>query len=673
MKIGRKIYCAFAAFLLVVVTIITCMASSLTAYAAESSDVVTAFESRNVLDDLEGATIGGETFDLADYPFDEDGNPQIISFTEFCYSCYSNKRDDYGLYVYVYNPSMLAFDTSSERNKLELYYADEANTETYVLACCNYSTLTGYEGLFYKFKVKLSSEQRTSILEGVQQSSRVYGIVGIELVVDGDPTDYKCAQVYTYSGYSLGYGSDVATESSLTCTVSGMEKYLSLDVQSTYWRPAGVTGYKSNTKDTLHSVYFAVPNDYITNYGSITGVHATWLNAYTAPILVTGNKSIYDATIDDVEAIDYTNDDGLSYAIGHSFVGGWYNDDSLFDTYDNFQSGTYFFNVAYKSIGFISYRLFYYLRYLFYASTGDADTYDLPAEKLLDWFEHYTELYTKKYNEGTLEIGAHSETEYNLVADKYISYLFDEVDEEYTELDVKSTDTYSLVSNTYASTSIFEKWFKTAHLTSSTSYTISAIQEVRLEDIKSYTDSVEFCNKFFIAKGDYDNFRNYVTAAEAKGCTVYLFRYMQSEYVSVEVTEFNNWKLGNNPGYTVLDSNAYFAQEWVQLDFDIIDLTFTLNGVDTVIPVISSPKDIVAGLEHPYWTHPDFDLWDFICKVVSILVLVLIVILLFKYCPGWLTIFGKVIALPFKGIAAVFKSIKERRNKALETKYNKRE
>ena len=32
----------------------------------------------DVLENLEGATIGGKTFDLADYPHNSDGKPQMI-------------------------------------------------------------------------------------------------------------------------------------------------------------------------------------------------------------------------------------------------------------------------------------------------------------------------------------------------------------------------------------------------------------------------------------------------------------------------------------------------------------------------------------------------------------------------------------------------------------------
>ena len=71
------------------------------AYAETSGELN--YDQTNVLDDLTNATIGGEPFDLSEYPYNERGKPQIVAFTEYAYSFYSDSRENYGLYVYVYN------------------------------------------------------------------------------------------------------------------------------------------------------------------------------------------------------------------------------------------------------------------------------------------------------------------------------------------------------------------------------------------------------------------------------------------------------------------------------------------------------------------------------------------------------------------------------------------
>ena len=111
--------------------------------------------------------------------------------------------------------------------------------------------------------------------------------------------------------------------------------------------------------------------------------------------------------------------------------------------------------------------------------------------------------------------------------------------------------------------------------------------------------------------------------------------------------------------YEHKDTNAYLCQMWVQLDFDIIDLTFTKNGVDTVIPVIMSPMDIAADGTPPLVTTKDGPSWWQI--LLGVLALVVVVILLFKFAPLIVYAVGKIIALPFKAIGAASKKAKERK------------
>ena len=112
--ITKRFLYAILAAVLCLVTVLC--GQSLSAFADSTDGVQAVYESTNVLNNLKGATIGGKEFDLADYPHNSNGKPQIISFVEFCYSYYAEKQADYGLYVYVYNPQDIAFDMSSERN-----------------------------------------------------------------------------------------------------------------------------------------------------------------------------------------------------------------------------------------------------------------------------------------------------------------------------------------------------------------------------------------------------------------------------------------------------------------------------------------------------------------------------------------------------------------------------
>ena len=383
---------------------------NLSAFAA--TDVQTAYENTNVLDNLDGATIGGKAFDIADYPHNDEGRPQVISLVEFCYSYYADKQGDFGLYVYVYNPQDIAFDMATDRNKIQLTYGNKQSYSKYTLDFLNYSEKAGYEGRFYKFKVRLSDSERQDILDMVNDDGRVYKISGIELSYKGTVTEYPCGQTYTYSGYAEGYGSELATGDTLTCTVDGFDKYLTLDVHSTYYRPEGSNG-SENKQDTLHSVYFAVPNEIIREYGVMTAVHATWLNAYTNPIFVSGNEELYNGFMELVGKESPETDYAFHTNESGRYWGGFY----FVDYSHGYNYSNAVENVLTK------------LNYAFYAENGDADSYVLPAEKLLGdsengkkgWLETYTENFGGE-----------------LVNDKYSAALFEKVDAAFTDKTITS-------------------------------------------------------------------------------------------------------------------------------------------------------------------------------------------------------------------------------------------
>ncbi len=636
-----------------------------TAYA-ESDDVQTRYEETNVLNNLNGSTIGGKPFDLADYPHDSNGKPTIISFVEFCYSYYAEKQNDYGLYVYVYNPQDIAIDTETNRNKIQLIYGSKASYSKYILDFLNYSTEPGYEGRFYKFKLRLSDADITDILTKLDPDNRTYKISGIELSVKKKVTEYTVASTYTYKGYALGYGSELAESDSLSCTVDGFDKYLTLDVRSTFWRPTG-THADLHSRDTLHSVYFSVPNEIVSEYGEMTGVHATWLNAQTTRMLVTGNRDVYNAIEPHLgEHIDCGSSEGAnSKTINYAVV-----TDSEDSYYGHGYYGTLGYNVFTSDDSGVCTQCYdeviYKLNYLFYAENGDADSYDLPAEQIIGdekkgikgWLQQYTEKHGG-----------------SLVNNRFSRELFNKVDSEFTEVNITADDTFKL-SDVNTSTKWWLKLFGPSNgivVDSTNEYDISAIQKVTQSDIDSNAKAA-FCNKFYINDNDYDELKEYIKEATINQETVYLFRYMQTVYDSQEAREFTfekDWAMarGDFWSYKELDTNAYIAQMWMQLDFDIIDLTFTKNGVITVIPVVMSPIDIAADADHPVYTTDDNALswWQIL---LAILLGILVIILLLKFAPGVLTVIVKilvfVITLPFKLLGAMFKPIHNKAKAARE-------
>lgn len=613
------------------------------------AETVLHYDQTNVLDDLAGATVGGNAFDLSDYSFNERGKPQIIAFTEYGYSFYSNKQDNYGLYVYVYNPQGLAFDTDTDRNKIEIGYADRDNFSKYGLQFLNYSTQAGYEGLFYKFKVILTDEQKSDILSSVYQNSRVYEVVGIELSVADVVTDYTVAMRYTYSGFSLGYGSSLATESSLVCDTDGFEEYLNLNVHATYYRPDGTNGKNDYTQDSLHSVYFAVPKDIIAEYGAMSAVHATWLDAVLAPVLVTGNQAAYNAIEkylgqdvgETVDGLDYAYVGNANYVItdfaGLEDIWGWtgsygYN---LPDSWTALIGGT--------SLNQID-RTVSPLYWLFYSGSAEnsADEYVVSSEEIQQKLVEYTEKYGGE-----------------LVNSRYSRVLFDNVADAFTDMNIPAEYEHDL-RNEVLGSSWWDKLWGITHDQSNAFDGIKAIYPVSDNDfvyVGGEIDVSDTCDKLYIAEQDFADFKDFYDTNKDDS-VIYLFRYQVSDYISSEATLFEPDSLGGGVWNKTGDSNAYFMQQTVNLDFDIIDVTFTKDNVSTVIPVVSNPVDNIPDGTPPVYTEDDKKDWDWLKWLFAALAFIVLLVILMPILPYIIKAVVWVIMLPFRAIAALFRAIK---------------
>ena len=92
------------------------------AYAAENA---VKFDETDVMEDLQSM----DGFSLAKYPYYESAKPEmrVIDFVEYCYDFRANMRDNYGLYLYVYNPNGQNIVTDSEKNKVQIAVAYDSD------------------------------------------------------------------------------------------------------------------------------------------------------------------------------------------------------------------------------------------------------------------------------------------------------------------------------------------------------------------------------------------------------------------------------------------------------------------------------------------------------------------------------------------------------------------
>lgn len=652
--IAKRLHIILSLFFAVVIAVSALVFPTSIPLASAAETVVAAYEEQNIMQDLEGSTVGGKPFDVKDYPRNTFGHPQIIHFVEFCYSYDAEKQSDFGLYVYVYNPQQVAIDTDTERNKIEISYGNKAGKEysKYVLEFLNYSTETGLEGRFYKFKLRLSDAAKQSILNNVNEDERVYEVVGIELSIYGKVEDYTCAQKYTYTGFAKGYGSELAEGDTVFAWVDGLEEFVELDVEHTFYRT------KTSDKglyfqNQVNTVYFAVPERFFEEYGELQRIKAEWREFQTNEIVVTSNLDYYlkmlpyigvpvgNPTYDNYrEDVGFTLTYDYKFFPTHYFYGGW--NFFLHDLTDDSSHGQWD-GVIFNADG--RYR-FDTLFYLFL--TDDIKEYDPDADITSQGgvpshiLEDYIYNYDKTFNRGTVEFNGH----------KVSADLFQEDIQE----DRKRNDTYGVIQSGFDGMSCYDfdagvdldalisykdsgknwwdqvveegSWGAIFHpVEDEESRVVEPIKVLDSEDLEG--SDTEIAYNLMIQKSDVKALKDaYNDAVTISGDNdepkrLVMFRFAVSDYFSSPM------KTVHGTAFEVHDGEFYAARQTVFLDFDVIQLSFTKDNSLTAIPVVSSPIDIVNDVTTP--SHIPDDGW--LKYVLAVIALIIVLIILAPLLP----------------------------------------
>ena len=640
-------------------------AFSLPTFAEE----VNKFEQSTIEEDFSNATQNGESLNLDQFSFDLTKQTQIFQFVEYCFSSNVKKQDNYGLYVYVYNPLNLQIDSTSTQNAITLSVNNVEYSKVNLKFLSRYEK-ENLEGLFYKFKVNFTEAQRQATLSSLTGAGRTYYISEFELFLSNEQksTAFNVSTTYTYSGYAKGYGAGADNDSTLTCKSEGLDT-ISPTVHSAFYRPEGTNGKNNYTQDSLHSVYFAVPNKYIKNYGRMTAVHATWLNAVLAPALVTGNQDAF-TRIHDVELgnnpASFKDENGRAES-RYAYIGMYKNDHLSTADATEYKSGELHYNVPHDYDWYVQGSLnptrFYLiadetdridiLNLIFNAGEGvdSADNYTVSSEKLIE-----------ELAERTSALGG------ELVNGKYSKTLFSNVDSEYTTVNISAEESFSLTNEVLGAS----WWDKLWGITYTNVFDgISAIYEVKEEDFES-EDNATISKNLYIDETQVDELKQFFNENKDDS-TIYLFRYMVSDYTSQEATlwyETDNictatWIPIGEPAWEIIDTNAYFFQETVNLGFDVIDITLSTGEVNTVIPVVMSPIDVIHDGTPPVYTKSDKTIdWLLILKLLLLLVLVFLLwpilwpIIKFVFKALWW-----IITAPFKFIGWLAGKRKKRKTK----------
>lgn len=597
------------------------------------------FDSTDVLDDLTSSTDSGQAFDLKDYPYDESKQVQIINFVEYCYSYKANMRNNYGLYVYIYNPQGLNISTTSKSNKIQMAtkYDADGNPSDYAkfdLQFLSKSEESNYKNLFYKFKVVDKAIDGKTFAQRVNSNERRYDVSGVELMTYGanNATGYPVNGTYIFTGYAAGYGPDANAKSTLASKVEYLET-VSLDVKHTFYRTkTSVKG--AGYQNQLDTVYFAVPQRFFDTYGKLQRIKAEWYEYKTNDIVVTSHQDFYDKAypylgiqtgeFDQFGMTKYNKD--IYYSLGQNAgdAGGGMNMAKW-----GWNLGSGFLHVPTPA-----------LYYLF--KVGNIEEYDPYADIVSiggvesNALYEYIKNYDKSFNKGTLPIkeGTISadlfaddiddyrklDTEYGKIQNGYSYYDFD-----------ADVDLQKLTSWQEGNPSFWDNWINWGlwdamfgKIPEEESRTVSPIYTLKDGDL-SGTDT-EIAERLLINANDVNALKTYHTAAKNNDCVTVLFRFATSDYYSaaVDIMELGKGFLGSDK-YT--EGQAYRAYESVFLDFDIIQLTFNKDGVYKVIPTVSSPIDVVNAITPPIQMPDDTPWW---VKLLSVLLVILLLVLIVK-------------------------------------------
>lgn len=577
-------------------------------------------ESSGIMRELSGLTIDGKKFNADNYPALGFGNPHILYLNEVGYNYYANKQDNYQLTLYIYNPAQLALK-EDVRNTVQLKAGNAARYDKYALKIMDASA----DKLFYKFSVDFTEAEKSAVLSNLDKESRKYIISSLEFYIEGyNAKDFAIGRTYTFTGYGAGMddkGSASPTlETTLSYTVTGGTTVIPLEVKHTSWRPEGTNGNSEYTQDTIHSVYFAVPNELDNQYDYLNSVKAQWIKARTAEIFLTGNSEVHAAVRDLILSesknqwltADGIAPDKFDFADFKYGIGGGMHRESAVSTwiYELAFTGDNLYAQHFNRFGGTTLKKRLKTLYLTYLAAGqDMSKFVLTSNELESLLRGVTD----------------SELFYNdkKVAGKYPSYLFESFDTEFTtkviakgvdeKLDLKSEEVkHNVWLDLIGSSSVSNKQEFTG---------IDAIQEVT-DSLVLNGDAKTVCDNLYISERDYNEFKQFYNDNKDDS-TVYLLRFATSEYMAMTVSEVKEQKLaGVVVGGDTIDSNASFCQTDVFLDFDIIDFEYVKNDESYIIPVSMSPIDIFPELTPPVETKTGSNFWIYGVIIIAALIVV---------------------------------------------------
>lgn len=565
-------------FITLITVIILLLSFPLPAFAAETGDVPSykEFEETYVLDDL---TSGG--IDLDSYLTKDSA--ALITFQEFGYNYYNSDLDDFGLYFYIYNPSSKTIANDSKSSiTLAVSYDNDGKPndyEKFSLVVCSRSA-GEYSNLFYKFRiVDHITADGSTIKQRVSKtpSERRYDVSEFELDLGNNNIEaYGVGGTFKFSGYAAGYGKDGETETStLKCEIKNLET-VTLDVHPTYFRTgvydSGTIHPDDNYRYQINSVYFSVENRLLEEYGKLQKIKAEWWEYNTTPIFVTDNTSVYNSLLPWVglNIGNYNTSVPYSIMFGTASQSGSHKGLYGYNIQTDSEGGSSDINMVSKRISMLSWLFL-----------SNADDISISSDEVNNYYKTYQ-------GSGDTIPGT------NYSSDLFINVADENRTAGYNIVDIDSNDLFDLISydETHTWWDKFVDFGFSIPDTGESYKNVKPIEKITLSQLSGKNETIS--KSILVNENDIDELRNFVTTETLKNKTVFIFRFAVSDYYTFEA----NYVRDNNAG-KLINSTVYFAEQTAFLDFDIIQLTFNADGVYTVIPVVASPIDVIAGIDPP--------------------------------------------------------------------------
>ena len=241
-----------------------------------------------ILGELSGATVGGEAFEMDDYPKQDGAAAELLAFMETGYAFNGDQRK-YAMVVYVYNPSEKIIVENGNMITMAVKFDENGVAEDFEKFDLVFLEKTE-NNRFYKFAVEdhVSAHDGNKVIQRVDKAGRRYTVSEIEMKYLGSalPTASLVGKSFVFTGFE--------ENENLAVTTDFVEVVEFRDLNHTYWRsPTSAAGI--GHQNQLNSVYFSVSNELYEKYGKLQMIKAAWNEQRTKPILLTRDQTVYNS------------------------------------------------------------------------------------------------------------------------------------------------------------------------------------------------------------------------------------------------------------------------------------------------------------------------------------------------------------------------------------------